>query len=243
MIDRQNCFVIVVGIIQLSQCTDILCAQAAKCLPNAAKACHKMARIGIYSGSFDPVHKGHVTFALDAINSARLDRVYFAPEAKPRSKPGITHAAHRLAMIRLSVRLHRNLDLLDLPDKYFSANTTLPRLKQVFPDDELLLLVGSDVLEHMHNWPGVEFLLKHMGLVVAVRGQDDIANALQYASRLPAIPREFHIIESTKPELASRYIRHSLAAGNGSPDILPSVHAYAKHHWLYDDVTTARREA
>ena len=221
----------------------ILYVPAARCRPNAAKACRKMARIGIYSGSFDPIHKGHLAFALEAVDAARIERVYFAPEAKPRRKPGITHAAHRLAMVRLSVRLHHRLDLLDLPDKYFSANTTIPRLKQLFPEDELLLLIGSDVLEHMHTWPGVQFLLEHMGLVVAVRGQDDLANALEYASRLPVIPREFHIIESNKPQLASRYIRHSLAAGNGSPDILPSVHAYAKQHWLYDDVTTARREA
>ena len=200
-------------------------------------------RIGIYSGSFDPVHKGHLAFALAAIESANLDKVYFAPEAKPRRKPGVTHTAHRHAMIRLSTRLNHNLEILDLPDKYFSASTTIPRLKKLFPDDDLVLLMGSDLLEHMPQWPSVNFLLENMGLVVAVRGQDELATALQYASRLPKIPLELHIIESSKPELASRYIRQSLAAGNRSPDILPSVHTYAKQNWLYDDITSARRLA
>ena len=219
----------------------ILCALPATCPQNAVRVCLKMSRIGIYSGSFDPIHKGHIAFALAAIESAKLDIVYFAPEARPRRKPGVTHLGHRLAMIRLATRLHHGLEMLELPDKYFSANTTIPRLRQLFPDDELLLLLGSDLFESMPHWPNVKFLLESMGLIVAVRGHSDIAKTLQRATQLPYPSRELHIIENDKSELASSYIRQTLAAGHRSPDILPSVHVYARQNWLYDDVTSAKK--
>lgn len=200
-------------------------------------------RIGIYSGSFDPVHKGHVAFALAALDQAKLDSVYFAPEAKPRRKSGVTHMGHRLEMLNMATRLHAGLETLELPDRYFSAEKTIPRLGLRFPDSDFALLLGSDLFEHIAQWPNVEFLLQNMALIVAVRSHTDVAHTLDLTTKLPVAPKELHIIESDKPELASSYIRQSLAAGNRSPDILPSVHTYAKQHWLYDDMSTIKNRA
>lgn len=200
-------------------------------------------RIGIYSGSFDPVHKGHVAFALGALDSAKLDQVYFAPESKPRRKSGVTHLGHRLAMLNMATRLHVGLETLELPDRYFSAEKTLPRLRQRFPDADFALLLGSDLFEHISLWPNVEFLLENMALIVAVRSHSDVAHTLALATKLPVAPNELHIIESDKPELASSFIRQSIAAGNRSPDILPSVNKYAIENWLYDDLSSIKNRA
>ena len=139
-----------------------------------------MYRIGIFSGSFDPVHKGHIAFALEAADVAKLDKVYFAPEVKPRRKPGITHIAHRLAMLQLVVRSQPRLDVVELPGKYFLPQTTLAHLHQRFPKDKLVLLLGSDLFEHLvehsEQWPNVEALLGQVELVVSARaGQTDEA--------------------------------------------------------------------
>lgn len=193
-------------------------------------------RIGIYSGSFDPVHKGHISFALSALNDARLDAVYFVVESLPRHKPGITHYAHRVAMLKLATRAHPNLYVLELPDKRFSVAKTLPRLQAKFKGDELCMLVGSDVLAHIATWPMVEDLLTHVGLVVGLRSSTNIDEALALATAMPKPLRELHLIESLEPSMASKHIRQSFRSGHSSYAVLPSVSKYIKKHWLYVSV-------
>lgn len=191
-------------------------------------------RIGIYAGSFDPVHKGHVAFALEALEVANLDLVYFLPETQPRHKTGITHATHRLSMLKLATRAHPKLKVLELPDKRFSVATTLPRLKKKFPDDQLMLLVGSDVLMHLPRWKHIDELLLQTGLMVAVRSEAEISVSMEVVNGLPKPLRELHIIESLEPTISSRHIRQSIRLGHKPRDILPSVYDYSKKHWLYE---------
>ena len=69
-------------------------------------------RVGILSGSFDPVHKGHIAFAIDAMKQAKLDEVYFLPEVKPRRKPGVSHVSHRIAMLQIATRPYEKIKIL-----------------------------------------------------------------------------------------------------------------------------------
>lgn len=193
-------------------------------------------RIGIYAGSFDPVHKGHVAFALEALEIANLDEIYLLPETRPRYKPGISHATHRLAMLKLATRAHPKLKVLDLPDKRFSVKTTLPRLKQKFPHDQLFFMLGSDVLMHMPRWQLIEELLLQLGIIVAVRSEAEISHVMNAINMLPRPLRELHIIESLEPGVASRHVRQSMRLGHVPRDVLPSVYTYAKKHWLYDAI-------
>ncbi len=195
-----------------------------------------MSRIGIYSGSFDPIHKGHISFALTALNDARLDSVYFLVETLPRHKPGITHAAHRIAMLRLASRAHANMKVLELPDKRFSVATTLPRLQSKFKNDDLLMLVGSDVLEHIPQWPLAEELLSKVGLVVGLRDDISLSRALELATAMPKPLPELHIIETLESTTASKQIRHAFRNGQSSHAVLPSVARYIKKNWLYASV-------
>src|SRR6185436_19512858 len=147
-----------------------------------------MRRVGIFAGSFDPVHKGHISFALQAIEAAKLDRVVFVPDPLPRRKPAITHIAHRTAMLKLGLTGHTKLGLLELPDKHFTVASSLPRLNKAFPGDELLLLTGTDVLEHISIWPLVTTMLSRVGLVVAARGRVDEQHAHKLIGNLPVKP-------------------------------------------------------
>ena len=192
-----------------------------------------MSRIGIYSGSFDPVHKGHIAFALSALNDSRLDKIYFIVEPLPRHKPGITHMAHRIAMVRLALRAHPKLEVLELPDKRFSVASTLPRLQKKFRNDELYMLIGSDVLQTLAKWPLAEELLTHVGLIVGLREDVRLDQALSYATAMPRPLRELYILESLEPTIASKQIRHTFREGHNSKSVLPSVAKYIKQHWLY----------
>src|ERR1035438_181672 len=90
-------------------------------------------RIGIYSGTFNPIHTGHITFALQATTEASLDKIYFLPERKPRNKAQVEHFAHRVAMIKQAIRPHPKFNILELTDPSFSVKASLPKLQAIFP--------------------------------------------------------------------------------------------------------------
>jgi len=190
-------------------------------------------RIGIFSGTFDPVHKGHLAFALQAIEAAGLEKVIFLPEPKPRNKMSVTHVSHRIAMLRLSIRGHKGLEVMELPDKQFTVRQSLPRLRAAYPDDHLLLMVGTDVLAHISVWPMASHLLRTSGLVVAVRGQKDEQHAHRLISDLPVQPPETHVFVSAYKEVSSREIRVAIQTGQQPVGELASIQEYIKENWLY----------
>jgi nicotinate-nucleotide adenylyltransferase len=192
-----------------------------------------MKRIGILAGTFDPVHKGHISFALQAIEAAGLDRVYLLPEPLPRHKQDVTHVSHRIAMLKLATKAYPKISVLELPDKQFSIKSSLPRLKQKFPQEQLMLLIGTDVLGHISVWPFVQTMLKEIGLVVAVRGQKDERQAFQLLSQLPIEPPESHVIVSRYKMAAARTIRENLKSGEAAEHMLETVQLYVQEHWLY----------
>src|SRR5258708_32608937 len=100
--------------------------------------------IGILSGSFDPIHAGHISLALAALEKADLQAVYFLPEPLPRRKTGVTHIAHRIAMLTRALQAFPQLQVLELPDRQFTIARSLPRLKQRFAGRDLCFIMGSD---------------------------------------------------------------------------------------------------
>lgn len=202
-----------------------------------------MKRIGIFSGTFDPVHSGHIAFALLAAEKAELDEVWFAPEVKPRRKPQVTHFAHRVAMLKIATKPYKNLRVLELPDRYFLPAQTLAKLRHKFPNDQLVLLLGSDLFEHLHLWPRVEIMLHGMGLVVGARGTYEVSHALARLPELPAQPKEFHVLDSVERHVSSAIIRADLRAGKPNDHLEKGVADYAKKHWLYHDVANAKKHS
>lgn len=193
-------------------------------------------RIGIYSGTFDPVHKGHIDFALQAIQKAGLDEVIFLPETLPRHKPHVTHISHRLSMLNNAIKPYPKLKSELLPDKRFTVATSLPRINALYPNATILMLIGSDVLSHMSVWPLIKELLSSVGLVVAVRGGRDERHTLNLVSKLPVEPNEFHVLASSHKFIESKIIRAELKKGNIPDGSLASVVRYSKKNWIYESV-------
>jgi nicotinate-nucleotide adenylyltransferase len=192
-----------------------------------------MKRVGIFSGVFDPVHNGHIAFALEAVQKTNLDEVYFLVEAKPRRKSDVTHLAHRIAMVKLAIQPHASLKILDLPDKQFSVAKTLPRLKHQFKNDELLFIAGSDMLQHMPQWPLASQMFAQMGLIVGVRQQDTRGEVQKLVNQLPTRPNKMHIINSPNPRTSSGQIRSDFLSGKKSNELTPEINEYIKTNWLY----------
>jgi nicotinate-nucleotide adenylyltransferase len=186
----------------------------------------KPQRIGIFAGSFDPIHKGHVAIALEAKKQAKLDKIYFLPEIQPRGKVNITHIGHRMAMLKLALKPHEHLHVLELPEKQFAVSKTLPKLQHKFKDESLFLLMGSDVAKSIASWPNAKSLLKNMQLIVAKRANE----------KLPQLPKSSIIINSPDPAVSSTNIRSDIQKSEPPTGLLKSVQSYIKENWLYPTI-------
>ena len=190
-------------------------------------------RIGIYAGTFDPVHAGHIAFALQAIETAKLDTIYFMPERQPRGKAGVEHFAHRVAMIKRAALPHPKFELLEQVEARFSVERTLPKLQKQFDGAELVFLFGSDVLPEMGSWPNVERFMKHCELVVGVRAEEDIYGLELLVASWLVQPKAITMFPSYAPSVSSSNIREALRRRQPSHGLLQSVSRYSDQNWLY----------
>ena len=190
-------------------------------------------RIGIYAGTFDPVHKGHIAFALQSIRDAGLDKVLFIPEQKPRGKEGATHIGHRVAMLQRALVPYPRLAIRELPDKNFTISHSLARLNRLYPGVTLFRMIGSDVLPTMPHWPHIDAMLTNMGLIVGLRNNDTTATADAQLIALPKKPREVHIIATEHYIVSSSIIRLSISRRHSHAAMPGLIKRYVRENWLY----------
>jgi len=192
-----------------------------------------MRRVGIYAGTFDPVHAGHLAFALQAASAAKLDANYFLPERRPRDKTQVEHFGHRVAMLQRALKPYRQFEVLELVDVSFSVQRTLPELQKQFAGAELVFLFGSDVVAAIPDWPYSRQLLKASELVVGLRAQDDEAAVRAALAGWKIRPKALTLFHSYAPHISSGKIREALRLRQKVPGVLKSVERYSDQHWLY----------
>ncbi len=178
------------------------------------------------------MHSGHISFALQAINVAHLDIVYFMPERHNRKKNDVAHYGHRVAMLKAALKPHAKLELLEMEDISFSVERTLPKLQARLKGQRLVFIVGSDKLKDIGNWPNAEYLLDGYELVVGIRSRDK--NRIdQLLEELPQKPRSVCLIDSYAGSVSSTKIRDALRRQRETDGILTSVRRYSNRNWLY----------
>jgi nicotinate-nucleotide adenylyltransferase len=194
-------------------------------------------RVGIYAGTFDPVHSGHVAFALQALQAVRLDGVLFLPERRPRAKQQVEHFGHRVAMLNRALKPYPEFDVLELVDVSFSVERTLPQLRQRFPKAELVFMFGSDVIAGLGEWPHAKQLLRAGELVIGLRFEDDRAKIHKIIENWPSQPKAVTIFDSFAPKVSSSQVREALRNRQSAEGLLKSVERYSDHNWLYISLT------
>ncbi|MDB5168840.1 MAG: Cytidyltransferase-related protein [Candidatus Saccharibacteria bacterium] len=199
----------------------------------------KSKRIGIYAGTFDPIHAGHLAFALQAISAAELDHIYFLPERKPRDKQGVEHFGHRVAMLNRAVRPHPQFEVIELVDISLTVKRTLTELAKQFPKDQLVFLMGSDVAGHLPQWPHSDKLLRTCELVIGIRDTHELEVVQQEIESWATKPLAATVFTSHAPEVTSSKVRDALRTGQLTTGLLTSVAHYSNKHWLYVSVPTS----
>lgn len=197
-------------------------------------------KIGIYAGTFDPVHDGHIAFAKQAIQQAGLDRVVLVAEKSPYRKKPEASWDHRQAMIE------RATDTIDAVDHdYAFANGlaqqhTMKNMLEVAErhygrGTEVWFLVGSDIYEHMHQWHDLVSSDGYGGFVVALR--DDHTHDWLEAQhqKLEKLGRRPHsiVLESAHRRIRSSAIREKVSVGKTVESVDAKVNEYIQTHGLY----------
>jgi nicotinate-nucleotide adenylyltransferase len=194
------------------------------------------ARVGIYAGTFNPVHAGHIAFALMALEQARLDAIYFLPERRPRHKQHVEHYGHRVAMIRQALRPHPKLEVLETDDVSFTVRRTHRRLRQEFDGAQLVYLMGSDVMRGLHTWEHADALLHGTELVIGLRSGDSMASVRSALATLPVAYNAVQFISSMAADVSSTDVRIGLGERRQVSGLLASVARYSNRNWLYVSV-------
>jgi nicotinate-nucleotide adenylyltransferase len=187
-------------------------------------------RVGIYSGSFDPVHAGHIVFALKAQKVAGLEKIYFVPERKPERRVEPEHYVHRSVMLKKALQPYEQFAVFDLPDARLTSSS-LTRVAETMPDAQFsILTTASELLWHEGELP---VLYHRSHLVVAVTSHTQMAEVL---ARLNGDNRplgNITFVDIGTDHISSADVRKGLRQGRQVRGLLPSVWRYARKQWLY----------
>ena len=184
-----------------------------------------MLRLGLYGGSFDPVHHAHLILARQALEDLKLDRVIFIPAAESPFKPGSTvaSAAQRLEMLRLATQDEPAfaVDSLEIDRKPPSYTIHTARMyKAHHPKDKLIFLVGEDHLASLPKWNDFDELTQLVNF--AILSRSDLPLRADY----PVVRRRF--------DLSSTEIRHRVANNLPISYLVPkNVVRYINEKHLY----------
>lgn len=196
-------------------------------------------RIGIYSGTFDPIHEGHVLFVDVVSEQFGIDRVLLIPEPEPRYKNNVTPVMQRLRMAELGVQsADADVRALLLPEtKNHTIKGVLRQVYELFPEDEYFILMGGDVFKHVGKWgerDDEEGSIKDIADSVAfVVGIDNMAQLPELQKIADELNLNVRFIEVPIAGLSSRKIRQSIADGKPATGLSDSVQRFIEGEKLY----------
>ena len=199
-------------------------------------------RVGIFGGTFDPIHTGHLLLAEQGREQGRLDEVWFVPAAHPphKDEPALTRFEQRVEMLGLAVAGNRAFRIEELekerPGPSYTADT-VAELRRRHPSDEFLLLVGSDTLVDLPHWYQPLRVLEQAGLLVVTRPGTAVLTVEELRLQLHApeeLPVRLEVIEMPLIDISSRDLRRRVAAGRSLRYFLPrAVECYIHDKKLY----------
>jgi nicotinate-nucleotide adenylyltransferase len=199
-------------------------------------------RLGVFGGTFNPVHLGHMIMAQDAMEAFDLSRVMFVPCACPphKSAAGLAPAAHRLAMLEAAIEGDLRFEVSDLELQRGGTSYTIDTLRAVAADHpgvELYFIIGADSLVELHLWREIETLLGLCRIVTIARPGVNL-EALQakdiklrdpWPGQIQAAIRIGHLMN-----VSSTDIRYRVAEGMSIRYLVPpGVDMYIAEHSLY----------
>ena len=191
-------------------------------------------RLGIFGGSFDPVHNAHVALARTALAELKLDELIWVPAGRPwQKKRHLTPAADREAMVRLAIEGEPRFVLSRIELERNGPSYTIDTVRALNaerPDARWYLVIGQDQYAGFHTWHGWQELLSLVTLAIADRPDAKLSvdpQVLAHAHAAVTLPMM---------DVSSTDIRGRVTNGQGITDLVPEpVARYIARHHLYRD--------
>ena len=190
-------------------------------------------KVGLYFGTFNPIHVGHLIIANHIVENSDLDQLWMVvtPHNPLKKKSGLLADYHRLQMVHLATEDYDKIIPSDiefkLPQPNYTVNT-LAHLQEKFPQHQFSLIMGEDNLKSLKKWKNYEFILNDYQLYVYPRISTD------------EVPEEFlnhpniHQVNAPIIELSSTFIRNSIKEKkNIKPMLDAKVWEYISHNLFY----------
>ena len=191
-----------------------------------------MKKIGIYSGSFNPIHHGHVMLASYLVEFSDLDELWFVvtPQNPLKKKEDLLDDDERLKMVQLAIGDDPRIRVSDiemhLPTPSYTINT-LTALSVQYPDSEFVFICGMDSLQNLKNWREYQKILDNYELLVFPREGYDGGDLITYPS--------VTVLKTPILEISSTFIRQCVKEGRDVRHFMPKkAFEYMKEHRFYE---------
>jgi nicotinate-nucleotide adenylyltransferase len=196
--------------------------------------------IGVFGGTFDPPHLGHLAAAQEAMDACGLVRVLFVPSERNPLKldDPISPTEHRLAMTSLAIdddpRYELSLADIGGDGPSFTVDLLARLRQQLGPDTELAFISGMDVLHELHRWREPLKVLELARLIAIARPGQEPLRPEDVDARVPGASRRITVVQTPGVAISSSELRRRVADGRSIRYLVPdSVEAYIREHGLY----------
>ncbi|MCF6307460.1 MAG: nicotinate-nucleotide adenylyltransferase [Flavobacteriaceae bacterium] len=185
-------------------------------------------KVGLFFGTFNPIHVGHLIIANYLAEHSDLDEIWLVvtPHNPHKKKKTLLDDIHRLAMVRIAIEGYPKLQAsnieFDLPQPNYTVKT-LAVLEEKYPDKEFCLIMGEDNLKSLHKWKNYEVILERFAIYVYPRVSVETTK-IQFSNH-----NNITKVNAPIVEISSTFIRKNIASGNNIRPMLP------KNVWEYLD--------
>ena len=196
-----------------------------------------MNKVGIFGGSFNPVHKGHTDLARAAFKMLKLNEMLIIPTAQsPHKEMTAVSFEERMEMCRIAFRDDKSFTVSDIEGKLSGTSytiNTVRALKEIYPKNtEFYLIIGGDMLFYFDKWYRHEALLKECHVIAAARDNDSYADMLECANELGRVK----VLNLPVTEVSSTELREKIAKGEDVGEMLDEqVMKYIAERGFYCD--------
>lgn len=211
-------------------------------------------QIGLFFGSFNPIHVGHLIVAEAVVASGKADQVWFvvSPHNPHKKKAKLAHEHDRLEMVRVATADNSNFRVSDVEFRMPQPNYTiytLNKLAQKHPQHNFQLIIGEDNLLSFPRWQSYKEIIAHYGLLVyprpglpvlqaeAVKENAPLTEAKQQAAAAAERLKQHsncHILQAPLLDISATYIRKAIAGGKSIRYlVVPEVEGYIRAKLLF----------
>jgi nicotinate-nucleotide adenylyltransferase len=200
-------------------------------------------KVGLYFGTFNPIHVGHLIIANHMAEYSDLDQIWMVvtPHNPLKKKSTLLDDHHRLQMVHLATEDFPKIKPSDIEFKLPQPNYTvhtLIHLQEKYPNHEFSLIMGEDNIRSLHKWKNYQTLLENHAIYVYPRleakGQTSETIATDAETVLFKNHPRIHLIDAPVVEISSTFIRENIKKGKNVQPLLPSkVWKYVDHNNFY----------